>query len=63
MLARLLSLLFPPRLPNAVEDWEPPADPRQEQGWAGNRKRKPYRDGIARHFAEEGKRLDIVRRF
>lgn len=53
MLARLLSLLFPPRLPKAAVDWTPPADPYPEQGWAGKVKRKPFRNGIDRYFAEE----------
>jgi hypothetical protein len=53
MFARVLSWLFPPRLPRRLEDWpEPVKWEIHEQGWAGNVQRH-YRDGIERHWAEQ----------
>ena len=52
MIARILSLLFPPKLPGRIESWEPPASPLAEQGCAGPVKLKKYKDGIARYLAE-----------
>jgi hypothetical protein len=54
MIARILSLLFPPRPLGRVRDWEERIDPRplfEEQGWAGNVRH--LRTGIDRHFAEK----------
>jgi hypothetical protein len=51
MFSRLLSRLFPLRLPSRIKDWESRAE-YDEQGSAGAAKRKKYRDGIERHFAE-----------
>lgn len=53
MIAFILSKLFPPRLPGPISDWDARVDYCfNEQGWAGNVKRGPYRDGIERYFAE-----------
>ena len=52
MIALVLSLLFPPRLPGPVRDWAERVDSDfVEQGWAGNVKRR-YRDGRDRYFTE-----------
>jgi hypothetical protein len=51
MIARILSFLFPPKLPRPIQDWGGPAEPFDEQGWAGNVQRR-YRNGIERHFAQ-----------
>ena len=53
MIAKILSLLFPPRLPGQVRDWDARVpDAELDDSWAGPAKRKRYRDGIERHFAE-----------
>jgi hypothetical protein len=52
MIAYILSVLFPPRLPGRVETWESPAPPFDEQGSASPARRKKYKDGIARYCAE-----------
>jgi len=52
MIARLLSWLFPPKLPR-VTAWDGPRTEYDEQGSVGPVRRKQYRDGIERHFAEE----------
>lgn len=62
MLEKLLSLVFPPRLPGRVRDWpEPePALTFHEQGWAGNTRRKYT--GIERHWMEVEASLGPVQR-
>jgi len=53
MFARLLSILFPPRLPGHIRDWGERSEPiHEEQGSASPARRKKYRNGIERHFAE-----------
>lgn len=54
---RILSLLFPPRLPRIEEFQEqasadPFASDVNESGLVGRAQPKKYRDGIERHFAE-----------
>jgi hypothetical protein len=52
MLPKILSILFPPKLPGKIRDWNERVEDRiDEQGWAGN-VREHYRDGIQRHWAE-----------
>jgi len=52
MIAWLLSILFPPRLPGKVRDWEERTEQFQlEQGCAG-KVQAHYRDAIQRHWAE-----------
>jgi hypothetical protein len=52
LLSRILSILFPPRLPGKIRDWDERVEPRiEEQGWAGN-VQEHYRDAIQRHWAE-----------
>ena len=54
MIAQLLSVLFPPRLPGHVRDWTLRFDPSvDEQGSAGPARPKQFRDGIERYFAYE----------
>jgi hypothetical protein len=50
VLEKLLSLLFPVRLPGKIE-YKQPAE-FQEQGSCGEPKIKKYRNGIERYFAE-----------
>jgi hypothetical protein len=53
MISRLLALLFPPRLPSQIPDWFERVECHAiEEGSAGPAKRKRYRDGIERWFAE-----------
>lgn len=53
MIAHILSLLFPPKLPSPIQNWEERTENTfEEQGCAGTAKRKRYRNGIERHFAE-----------
>lgn len=53
MFTTIIGWMFPPVLPGKVRDWSERATPEfHEQGWAGNKKRV-YRDGIERHFAEQ----------
>jgi hypothetical protein len=52
MLPKILSILFPPKLPGKIRDWDERVERRiNEQGWAGN-VREHYRDGIQRYWAE-----------
>lgn len=52
MFTWLLSILFPPRMPGKVRDWNERIEYRaEEQGWAGN-VREHYHDAIQRHWAE-----------
>lgn len=55
MISRILSWLFPPVLPGYVRDWSEREEywP-HEEGSAEPPKLKKYRDGIDRHFAEQG---------
>ncbi len=51
MIARILSFLFPPKLPGRIHDWPEPEPTRylaEEQGWAGNVKRRFT--GIEKHW-------------
>ncbi len=55
MFARILSFLFPPRLPGRLYDWPEPEPPRvltEEQGWAGNTRRRYT--GIEKHAMKYG---------
>ncbi len=55
MFARLLSFLFPPRLPGRLYDWPEPEPLRyftEEQGWAGNTRR--LYTGIEKHAMQYG---------
>ena len=53
MIARILSRLFPPRLPGPIKGWEGSREPWfSEQGSAGPVRPRPYRDGIERFYAE-----------
>jgi hypothetical protein len=53
MFAWILSKLFPPVLPGYVRDWgEREEFWPHEEGSAGPARRKKYRDGIERYFAE-----------
>lgn len=54
LVERALSFLFPLRLPSPIRDWEDREEQAiVEQGCAGPAKRKKYRDGVERHFAEQ----------
>jgi hypothetical protein len=53
VVARVLAFLFPPKLPGRVEGWQDRVETvPQESGKAEPARRKQYRDGIERHFAE-----------
>jgi len=53
MMDRLLSFLFPPKLPGRIRDWGTRVDPDMvEEGSAGPAKPKRYRNGIERFYAE-----------
>lgn len=53
MIAKLLSILFPPKLPTQVPDWFERVEYHAvEEGSAGTVKRKRYKNGIERHYAE-----------
>jgi hypothetical protein len=54
VVARVLAFLFPPKLPGRVEGWQDRVEAAvpQESGQAGPARRKQYRNGIERHFAE-----------
>jgi len=52
MLEKLLAILFPPEANKLGRVYVNDPEPFDEQGWAGNIRRK-YRDGIDRTFAEQ----------
>jgi hypothetical protein len=53
MIARILSRLFPPRLPSPLKGWEGPRGSWfNEQGSAGPVRPGPYRDALERYDAE-----------
>jgi hypothetical protein len=54
MIERILSVLFPPRLPGRIDREVQVEYEFQEQGSAGPVKRKLYRNGIERFYAENG---------
>ncbi len=60
MIEQLLSDMFPPSLRSLGKVW--PDDPQlfEEQGSCGKAKRKRYRDGIERTFAEQEQALSGI---
>ena len=49
---KILSLLFPPKLPSPVTEWTTHEEA-EDQGSCGNVRFKKHANGIERHFAEE----------
>lgn len=63
MIARILSYLFPPRLPGRITDWEGPREAWfHEQGAVGPVQLRKYRDGIDRYLAENHPLAQPVRK-
>ncbi len=56
MIEQTLSALFPPSLASLGKVWIADPEDFDEQGAAGKAKRKKYRDGIERTFAERAAR-------